>query len=212
MKEHGILFSSEMVRALLAGTKTQTRRLIRVDDTPIAERDAKALRYQRGIPSNAQNVRFDGYQYLKCDAPPGSATVSSRVMAPHQPQQILWCRETFADGYSDPLCVIDGVQHFRPIYRADAPGAKKPSDVPGSKVCADRWTPGIHMPRWASRITLRVTSVRVERVQTITEEDARAEGVDGRDAYTALWDVINGKTAPWASSPWVWVYAFERVQ
>lgn len=80
------------------------------------------------------------------------------------------------------------------------------------------------MPRWASRITLEVTGVRVERLQDISEEDASAEGVEmydsatgdvfygPRDAFMALWETINGKRAPWASNPWVWVIEFRRVQ
>ena len=97
---------------------------------------------------------------------------------------------------------------------------------------ADRkWRPSIFLPRWASRITLAVTAVRVERLQEISELDALDEGVEGkrvtsvlngvrgeyvvgsaRDAYAALWDTINGDRAPWASNPWVWVVEFSRVE
>ena len=81
-----------------------------------------------------------------------------------------------------------------------------------------RWRPSIHMPRWASRITLRATEVRVQRLCDITADDALAEGVRPGEgvtpvgAFICLWDSINGKRAPWVSNPWVWAYTFERVE
>jgi hypothetical protein len=89
-------------------------------------------------------------------------------------------------------------------------------------VCATGWRPAIHMPRWASRITLRITEVRVERLHAISEEDAEAEGAepvlvppDGGSAphvegFREIWERINGADA-WDDSPWVWVVRFERV-
>jgi hypothetical protein len=100
------------------------------------------------------------------------------------------------------------------FYRADTKAA--PDDV--------RWRPSIHMPRWASRITLRITDIRVERLQDISEDDAKAEGVGYKNpgylpgtkgnwigSFAYLWNKINGPGA-WEANPWVWVVAFERVK
>jgi hypothetical protein len=113
--------------------------------------------------------------YLKV---PGGDDSAHRIYSRFQPGDHLWVRETFAlvwPGESPP----DNVRDNRIEYRADS-GNKCPGQWP--EECGDdpdcpRWKPSIHMPRWASRLTLRVTSVRVERLQDISEEDARAEGV-----------------------------------
>lgn len=119
----------------------------------------------------------------------------------------LWVRETWAD-HPDG----DG-----PIYRATDPTW---DDEPGSI----RWRPPIHMPRWASRLTLEVAGVRVERLQAIDKAGARAEGCHGIDGdghrgyvppldqFEAAWDALNGKRAPWSSNPWVWVVTFRCVE
>jgi hypothetical protein len=120
----------------------------------------------------------------------------------------LWVRETH---YVWTAGNVDGSGR-RIAYRATDP------DSP----CT--WTPSIHMPRWASRLTLRITDVRVERLQEISADDADAEGWPGPDEgntirnaypiawYSHLWDQINGRRQPWASNPWVWVLAFEVVK
>jgi hypothetical protein len=114
-------------------------------------------------------------------------------------------------------------------YRADLPPGctDRPGEWPadeGSGPEVPKWRPSIHMPRWASRITLRITDIRVERLQDISEDDARAEGVfepsepvetygprAGRVAFKMLWNHINGPGA-WDENPWVWVISFERVK
>lgn len=173
--ERPILFSAPMIRALLAGTKTQTRRVVK--DTGLYAIDAAV----HGPETAARELLA-----LASRCPYG------------QPGHKLWVRETHMDLGA---CYL---------YRAD-PGAETERALvaPGQ-----RWKPAIHMPRAASRITLEVTGVRVERVASISESDAIAEGIDVTDGeqpsvtFARLWDSINGQRAPWQSNPWVWVVAF----
>lgn len=196
MKERPILFSAPMVRALLAGTKTQTRRVIKPRHLAFFNQDAAAMLSdwnERPLPYGKTGDR-------------------------------LWVREShwwFKDehdhetGYFPPTLTIDDV-----AYRADGEDPRKV------------WRPSIHMPRWASRITLEITSVRVERLQEISIEDAKAEGAWGPDdsivqkvadyfgtdifsanprkAFQMLWESINGPDS-WAANPWVWVIEFRRL-
>ncbi|KLR58082.1 hypothetical protein [Diaphorobacter sp. J5-51] len=201
MRERPILFSSPMVRALLAGNKTQTRR---------------AVQMTHRTPGLAA-----------CLAPPVGALrprVAAELCPYGQPGDQLWVREAFAriDGQSRPWIETD--------YKATYKHGDRLGDSLGIR---KKWTPSIHMPRHASRITLEITGVRVERLQDISEADAIAEGVrqmrdgsgcwvgsDGpgslvtpwltaRDAYADLWDQINGQGA-WAANPWVWVVEFNH--
>lgn len=197
MKERPIMFSGAMVRALLAGAKTQTRRTAK--NVPAKGHNGGALR--EIVPSLLPNagdlfdVRFelDNPKAIKC--PYGA------------PGDRLWVRETFAANV--PGCV-NGIS-----YRADHIDPK--GDGPDAPM---KWTPAIHMPRAASRLSLAVTGIRVERVQSISEADATAEGVmavphltdptaSGR--FCALWAEING-AASWATNPYVWVVGFNLVR
>lgn len=136
------------------------------------------------------------------------------------PGDRLWVRETWGQTeQGDEWGYYRGKADARlpVLFRADDPTGGDDDEY---------WRPSIHMPRWASRITLEVIGVRVERVQDISEDDARAEGVtptaplgktghavgaEYAAAFAALWDSINGKRAPWASNPWVWAVEFQRV-
>lgn len=202
MKERPILFSGPMVRALLAGTKTQTRRVVKPQPTHFNP---------AGVPRLAKPV--------------GSSKVIQCPYGQHGDR--LWVRETwqtFERGYN----VYKAIPTRRPsdscvLYAAD--------DVDGDL----GWRPSIHMPRWASRITLEITSVRVERLQDISEADAIAEGIERKEdgigwkrgpisgdvpntatrtgfpglAYQSLWEQINGPGS-WDANPWVWVIEFRR--
>lgn len=202
MKEHPILFSGPMVRALLAGTKTQTRRVVK----GVGPAHAQAISFADGAWQYADN---DGWHAARPPRCPYGA-----------PGDRLWVRETFAkiDGQTQPWIETD--------YRATYIHGDRLGDTLGIK---KRWTPAIHMPRAASRITLEVTGVRVEQLQDISEADARAEGspcVDdfsGREVlfpdaskigswrlgYRVVWESINGPDS-WAANPWVWVIEFRR--
>ena len=178
MIERPILFSSPMVRAILDGTKTQTRRAIRIDDSPILT--SKPGVYQRGIPRNAQNVRMCA-SYLKCDAPAGSAAVSSRVPCPYGfVDERLWVRETWASAVGvDSKAPVDFIHQGWPIWYAVDDSVAYPGASNGgpSFMTRGKTRVSIHMPREASRITLEINEVRVQRLQQISGEDARAEGV-----------------------------------
>ena len=201
MKERPILFSGAMVRAILDGRKTQTRRIIKPHPHWINENNSVAH-----IGKKVGNVEY--------------------LCKYGQPGDRIFVRETFGtcDSYAPHI-----------FYRADG-------EAPNKNF---KWKPSIHMPRWASRITLEITGVRVERLQDISEDDALSEGLasvskygslfkhgipdfdglPGNDnvgwpwvewdsnpisAYKKLWESINGKGS-WEENPWVWVITFRRV-
>jgi len=174
IRERPILFSAPMVRAILDGRKTQTRRVIKPQ-------------------------------------PPAGSSLRQPVKCPYgRPGDKLWVRETF--GY----CTKSG-GHY--LYKADGEGFST-CHVEGGK-----WKPSIFMPRVASRITLNVLDIRVERVQDITGADVLSEGVDNgksnptmgvrwenmqRMAFSDLWDSINaGRGFSWESNPWIWAVKFD---
>ena len=175
--ERPILFSPAMVRAILSGQKTQTRRIAKPALWPILD---EALRVN-GHPC---------HQFLVGNIP-----------CPYgEPGDRLWVRETFSHVPGEGVA-----------YRATNP------ELDGAP-----WKPSIHMPRWASRITLEITEVRVQRLQDISEDDVYAEGCasglrhdpfacDGTNdwCFPHLWDSINGGTHNWESNPWVWALSFQ---
>jgi hypothetical protein len=240
MRERPIPFSAPMVRALLAGTKTQTRRAVKPQPPPEC-----SIHYMLGneswLPPEKRAPLHHHWEAwggpLFESRPPKALAGSFSVNSPYgQPGDRLWVREAWravdlvddcAPRELDPGC--------RVWYEANAP------HQPGF----GRFRQGMFMPRWASRITLEVTDVRVERLQDISEADAIAEGItcenvivdthcaggvhtevhgdryffDGGhdegyeeavDAYRALWESINGEGS-WDSNPWVWVVEFKQI-
>lgn len=204
MRERPILFSAPMILAVLNGTKTQTRRIVK------ARHDDGVITGAAAEPYHAIERSGGGRGF--------NASRIECVECPHGvPGDHLWCRETFRTLY-DPATCLKGALDID--YRAD--GVVRIADTLKGKKNQLPWKPSIYMPRWASRITLEITEVRVERLQDISEADARAEGVrlnsmthwatEARDAYKALWDSINGKTYPWRKNPYVWVISFTPIQ
>ena len=213
-RERPILFSGPMVRALLAGRKLQTRRVIK--DAPDGEWFADR----------------DGPGDWRWVAPEGRPTMPIRL--PYAPGDRLWVREAFAtyEAIRSPN-PLDNI-----VYRADLPATEPPITDPITSArllwttAPKKWRSPIHMPRWASRLILLVTDVRVRRVTDISGADAQAEGIvafprnpsdpcwgvsrEGpmaetpRDAFRDLWDSLNGHRpgASWDENPWVVAYTF----
>jgi hypothetical protein len=240
--ERPIIFSAPMVRAILEGRKTQTRRVVKPQPERVEPYDEIVTSLTGGgLQVAAQAI--SGRETSVVHVPAGWRWKSLYVSAEHYPQDDhpagfranlvyhcpygapgdrLWVREAFA--VEERGRDADGGLRYR--YRAN--GASRvvgdewvhlkgwfmsPTTAPEHY----RWRPPIYMPRWASRITLEVTGVRVERLQDITVEDCQAEGCTGSPhgpmadliLFPTLWDTINGKRAPWASNPWVWVVEFK---
>lgn len=207
MKERGIIFNGEMVRALLSGRKTQTRRPIKWKQTRFTEIGEREDGSKWPWSEDAEHA---------CDFwhPCPFGAVGDRI----------WVRETWAEaGASAP-----DLKLYRANYPEHVPSIYE--NVPPAEEI--RWTPSIHMPRTASRILLEITDVRVERLNAISEEDARAEGIidggclncgepepcgcanpepDATDAFAYLWQSIYGQES-WNANPWVWVISFERIE
>lgn len=238
MNAKPILFSNEMVRALLEGRKTQTRRVV-------------------------NNPEYFGC--LTGDCPHDLSDECANAMraeCPYgKPGDLLWVRETWADliavspATDKPMDIGPGERLIQePTFWTDEKGRQRwnydgqviayraNSDVEfcdGDGFMGDmadrsdmpRWRSPIHMPRWASRLTLRITDVRVQRLQDISEADAKAEGVQMEDerywvdysmpgtqitlsakkSFNTLWESINGPGS-WEANPWVWALTFEVIK
>ncbi|HHH1980878.1 TPA: hypothetical protein ACPZUA_003907 [Yersinia enterocolitica] len=195
MNEKPILFNADMVNAILSGRKTQTRRIM--GNQP-AGQDLETVHVRHNDDFN-----FQWYGNL------GESSYFPRPLG--KPGDQLWVREAFAAG----LCTESTL-----AYRA----THKTEDLEEGWGETIKWTPSIHMPRWASRINLLITGVRVERLQSITLGDICKEvgcglydffpATDGFRVWTELWDSIYGQKEGenWQANPWVWVINFERME
>ncbi|HBO1147426.1 hypothetical protein AN280_05950 [Pseudomonas aeruginosa] len=223
MKERPILFSGPMVRAILEGRKTVTRRVMKPQPDFLGSM----------VDPNTPFKTLD-------------AGLHARITCPYgEPGDRLWVRETWTDvnmcgapalAYRADEDIRDlmeepGFLDDRGAFNYDDPRVKPyPFACWYAELDQARWRPSIHMPRWASRILLEITAVRVERLQDISEEQALAEGVHGepcdharqacsdigcwgdtaKGAFGFLWEQLNGAGA-WQANPWVWVVEFKRV-
>ena len=248
MKERPILFTSANVRAILEDRKTQTRRVVKPQPPSTTNAASKNL-IQTGWRSYEDQGSWKfGFCSLMPDGTPSSHfEILNILTCPYGvPGDRLWARETFTlqcdvDGDEPPFSdgrpiqrMPDDFEVFRwlqPHYKATDPTPKlcceKLSCINDDPHC--HWKPSIHMPRWASRITLEITEVRVQRLQEISEADAQREGwaFEGLDLnqsydpvvmdtarqwFRGLWDSINAKRGfNWEVNPWVWALTFKRV-
>jgi hypothetical protein len=218
MKERPIIFSAPMVRAMLDGSKTQTRRIIKWP---------KEVSIYAGTrsPADPEDCRvLNGRPIYMCGH---DSTAFRHVICPYGVVgDRLWVRETHLAWWNTG---VDGTKPgFSHVAAYKADGYELESD--------EKWIPSIHMVRAASRITIEITDVRVERLQDISEEDAIAEGIEynpkldpvgpskwrvyGRpstgtnvpeSSYESLWETING-AGSWALNPFVYVVEFKRVK
>lgn len=227
IKERPILFNDEMVRAILEGRKTQTRRIAKnIERAPTFRSGWKACRK---------------YSAVSIDTP---AHMLGRYCPIGKPGDRLWVRETWSDvnlqgapgiayrADNDIRDLMDepGFHDEDGAFNYDDERVKPYQFAVWSEDLLSgtegRWRPSIHMPRWASRITLEITDVRVERLQNISDEDSADEGVTApigspraygavtkqfaRDQFMRLWESINGPDS-WQVNPWVWVVEFKRI-
>lgn len=207
MKERPMLFNGDMVRAILDGRKTQTRRPMKMQPDH---------RHRR--------IDFENGYLLESVQRNGCWHVEQKQTCPFGiPGDRIWVRETWnvnglAWGQSIEFSKISSPDAFH--YRATDDGGWKPY--------WGKWRPSIHMPRWACRIVLEITDVRVQRVQEISEEDAIKEGISDsrhpddccgglgispKGIFSNLWDSCYGKSDfSWDKNPWVWALTFKRVE
>ncbi|EAA5984243.1 morphogenetic protein [Salmonella enterica subsp. enterica serovar Anatum] len=200
MKERGMIFNGEMVRAIFDGRKTQTRRIMKVQpdedglakviDGPFVDTSGRIYRCPFGIPGDR-----------------------------------IWVRETFQGPLFDyeqmEAYLEDSSKFEKPEFcQYAADGKPAPEYYDADDNLRHGWRPSIHMPRWASRILLEITDVRVERLNNISECDAKSEGGPTEctligdkyfPGFRSLWKSIYGKES-WAANPWVWVIEFKRIE
>ncbi|NMD79597.1 hypothetical protein HG597_10790 [Klebsiella sp. DNRA6] len=206
MIERGMIFNGEMVRAILDGRKTQTRRPVK-------------------FPVHDKNLGCE----LAGNELAGELSAGNYLNSPFgKPGDRIWVRETFrVHSRATDVATL--------VYKASVRNSwteqthRVPVSVCNKPATPEKWTPSLHMPRWASRILLEITCVRVERLNAISEENAASEGVaqfrggfwkhyqpgwtqhqlSARGSFVTLWKSIYDEES-WQSNPWVWVIEFKR--
>ncbi|WP_211843735.1 ASCH domain-containing protein [Raoultella ornithinolytica] len=214
MIERGMIFNGEMVRAILDGRKTQTRRIMAPQPADDIERSAFPNPDAIGWKSSLKH-KYGSTTAHFCPF----GTIGDRI----------WVRETFrVHSRATDVATL--------VYKASERNSwteqthRVPVAVCNKPATPEKWTPSLHMPRWASRILLEITDVRVERINSISQEDAQAEGLEltgwrptysdpdsggevmtPYDNFAELWSSIYGDES-WQANPWVWVIEFKRVE
>jgi hypothetical protein len=242
--ERPIIFSGGMVQAILAGTKTQTRRVFKSAEVEWVDRsDVTYSNNGEPIPSGWYYKQYETRQFEKTLVSMGPFEPEDWLdYCPYgKPGEVLWCRETWSLAWTP--CkgrgihyLADNTYRYEDSREIEIPvGAwEKLYSLPAPDYCDNKQPrkvrPSIFMPRWASRIRLEILSVRVERLQDISEGDAVAEGIHPMncigpgcdatcntkgcwgilDGYRTLWDSINGKKHPWKENCFVWVLEFKK--
>jgi hypothetical protein len=201
MKERPILFSGEMVRAILQGRKVMTRRVIK-------------------LPPADGRLRFNGSRF---EVHQGYPIGHVEIPCPYgQPGDRLWVRETW--GCDKPKSMVGRAKWEGPPNQDEAEVHWKQAEEEIGTLHifpSKYWRSPIFMPRWASRITLEITNIKVERVQDILPQDILAEGIhmaisdedhsEQYEAFEELWDSINAKRGfGWNKNPWVWAIEFRK--
>lgn len=226
MKERGIIFNGEMVRALLDGRKTQTRRIMKVQPERSGLGLRRVVESKNGIDDGKYFWSQSDATGLKSRSKPFSCpfgTVGDRI----------WVREAFrVHSRATDVATL--------VYKASERNSwteqthRVPVAVCNKPATPEKWTPSLHMPRWASRILLEITNVGVQRLQDISSGDAVREGIcqlpasgryclspgdqyfggashSAKEVYSWLWSSIYGEES-WKTNPWVWVIEFKRVE
>ncbi|HID6520224.1 morphogenetic protein [Klebsiella aerogenes] len=197
MKERGMIFNAEMVRAILDGRKIQTRRPVKL---PLHDKNLGCE-----LAGNELAGELSAGNYLNS--------------AFGKPGDRIWVRETFrVHSRATDVATL--------VYKASVRNSwteqthRVPVSVCNKPATPEKWTPSLHMPRWASRILLEITDVRVERLKSISDGDAMHEGCSTADmksgdcvadVFARLWASIYGAES-WKANPWVWVIEFKRIE
>lgn len=188
-----ILFNTDMVRAILEGRKTVTRRVVKLPSNIQVQDNGLYTLYAEGTCYENQHIE-ELEQYLR---------------TPYKVGDVLYVRETWTDHY---VPNEEGKAELQYCYKADGIDIKAEC-LPGEN---NRWYPSIHMPKAAARIFLRVTSVRVERLQdmdTADDQEFFKEGVADKHSFIELWDsTVKHESQGWYGNPYVWVIEFERIE